>query len=125
MNPTLALVVVFSVVLSAGSQVILKKGVIAPRVQDTLASGDVPAILMAVLTSPMIVGGLICFGLNAFVWLYVLSKVPLSSAYPFVALGIGITVVAGLTLFDETVTTGGAIGVGLIILGILFVASQT
>lgn len=124
MNVQLISLILTSVALSAGSQIVLKKGMIAPKVQESLSSGDMPAILFTVLTSPLIVGGLFSFGLSAIVWLFVLSKVPLSSAYPFVALGIGVTVIAGLTLFGENVTTSSAIGVGLIILGILFVASQ-
>ena len=124
MSPQLILFVLISVSLSSGSQIILKKGMIAPRMQETLASGDIPAILLTVLTSPMIIGGLFCFGLSAVFWLFVLSKIPLSSAYPFVALGIGVTVIAGLTLFGETVSPNGAVGVGFIILGILCVASQ-
>ena len=116
--------ILLSVALSSGSQIILKKGMIAERMQTSLASGDVPTILLTVLTSPLIVGGLFCFGLSAIVWLFVLSRAPLSSAYPFVALGIGVTVIAGLTLFGEAISANGAVGVGLIVLGILLVASQ-
>lgn len=124
MSPQLILFILISVSLSSGSQIILKKGMIAPKMQASLVSGDIPTILLTVLTSPMIIGGLFCFGLSAVVWLFVLSKVPLSSAYPFVALGIGVTVIAGLTLFGETVSPSSAIGVGLVVLGILCVASQ-
>ncbi|MEM5518142.1 SMR family transporter [Henriciella sp. AS95] len=124
MSPQLLLFILISVSLSSGSQIILKKGMIAPKMQASLMSGDVPTIFLTILTSPMVIGGLFCFGLSALFWLFVLSRVPLSSAYPFVALGIGVTVLAGLTLFGETVSTSAAIGVGLIILGILCVASQ-
>lgn len=124
MNLQLILFILLSVALSSGSQIILKKGMIAPTMQKSLQSGDALTILLTVITSPLVIGGLFCFGLSAVVWLFVLSKVPLSSAYPFVALGIGVTVIAGLTLFGETVSPGTAIGVGLIVLGILFVASQ-
>lgn len=124
MSPQLILFVLISVALSSGSQIILKKGMIAPRIQESLLSGDIPTIVLTVLTSPLIIGGLFCFALSAVFWLFVLSKVPLSAAYPFIALGIGVTVIAGLTLFGETVSPSGAIGVGFIVLGILCVASQ-
>ncbi|MFN3213573.1 MAG: small multi-drug resistant family protein [Henriciella sp.] len=116
--------IMISVLLSAGSQIVLKKAMIADSVQKSIASGDVIAISTTLITSPMILAGLFSFGLSAVFWLFVLSKVPLSSAYPFVALGIGITVIAGVTIFGETVSPVGAIGVGLIVLGILCVGSQ-
>ena len=124
MSPQLILLVVSSILLSAGSQVVLKQGMITPRMQETLSSGNIPAIFVTGITSPTLIGGLFCYALNALLWLFVLARVPLSSAYPFTALGIGVTVIAGLTLFNETVTLAGAMGVGLIVLGILCVATQ-
>lgn len=125
MNLHLIILILVSVALSSGSQIILKKGMIAPGMQSSLQSGDLMAIALAIITSPLVIGGLFCFGLSAIVWLFVLSKVPLSSAYPFVALGIVVTVAAGMTMFGETVGVAKAIGVGFIVLGILCVAAPT
>jgi multidrug transporter EmrE-like cation transporter len=54
--------------------------------------------------------------------LFVLSKIPLSSAYPFVALGIAITVVAGRFIFGEPISLFKLIGVCVILIGITTVA---
>jgi multidrug transporter EmrE-like cation transporter len=123
LNLQLVAPILLSVALSSGSQIILKKGMVDPAMQTSLQSGNMLTIALAILTSPLVIGGLFCFGLSAIVWLFVLSKVPLSSAYPFVALGIVVTVAAGMTMFGETISVAKAIGVGFIVLGILCVAA--
>jgi multidrug transporter EmrE-like cation transporter len=122
-NFQLIALIILSVALSSGSQIILKKGMIAPVMQASLQSGNAAKILMTIGTSPLVIGGLFCFGLSALVWLFVLSRVALSQAYPFVALGIVVTVTAGVLMFGETISVVKSMGVGFIVLGILFIAS--
>lgn len=110
-----------SVALSAGSQIILKLGMTQEQMQESLASGDRLRIAIAIATSPLVVSGFVCFGLSAVIWLFVLSRTPLSSAYPFVALGIVVTVIAGRLTFGEPLTIAKLAGVGLIATGILLV----
>ena len=81
-------------------------------------------IFIAIATSPLVVIGLASFGLSAILWLFVLSRVSLSSAYPFVALGIVITVVAGRFLLGEPIAVAKILGVGLIVAGVLLVATS-
>ncbi len=118
------LMIVSSVALSATAQILLKTGMISSGVKTAIESGKPMSILTVIATTPSILLGFASFGLSVGIWLLVLASTPLSVAYPFVSLGIGITVIAGLTIFGESVTPQGAIGVGLIILGILCVASQ-
>jgi multidrug transporter EmrE-like cation transporter len=80
--------------------------------------------LQAVATSPAVLLGMACFGLSAVVWLFVLAKIPLSTAYPFVALGIGITVVGGRFLFHEPVSVLKMAGIALVIGGVLCVGNS-
>ncbi len=110
-----------SVVLSSASQLILKGGMTAEGIQGALSTGAPTEIIFKVLTSPLVLGGLCCFGLSAFLWLFVLSRVPLSSAYPFVALGIFVTVLAGSIVFAEPISFTKAIGVVVIISGVVLV----
>src|SRR5258706_8436463 len=110
-----------SVVLSSTSQLILKTGMTTQGIQSALQPGSLPQIVFKVLTSPVVLGGLCCFGLSAFLWLFVLSRVPLSSAYPFVALGIFMTVLAGSIIFAEPISFTKALGVVVIISGVVLV----
>jgi multidrug transporter EmrE-like cation transporter len=119
----LVLLILLSVLLSSGSQVLLKFGMSAPAIQAALGSADgAVQIAIAIASSPWVLLGLSCFGLSAIVWLLVLSKIPLSTAYPFVALGIAITVVAGRFLFNEPITSAKLFGVSLIIVGVMSVS---
>lgn len=125
MRPTLALLVLLSVLLSSGSQILLKFGMTAPAVKSAMAvRGDLLQVLLVIATSPYVIIGLACFGLSAVVWLFVLAKIPLSSAYPFVALGIAVTVVAGRLLFGEAISSVKIVGVALILAGIGAVAAS-
>ena len=122
----LVLFILFSVLLSSGSQVLLKFGMSAPAIRAVLENSDEPLrISIAIVSSPSILLGLTCFGLSAVVWLFVLSKIPLSTAYPFVALGIAITVVAGRVIFAEGISLMKFVGVALVIAGVLTVAASS
>jgi multidrug transporter EmrE-like cation transporter len=124
MRLTLVLFVLLSVLLSSGSQILLKFGMSASAIKDVLSdNSQTPLqVALAVATSPPVILGLFCFGLSALVWLFVLSKIPLSTAYPFVALGIAITVAAGRLMFDEPLSAAKLFGVSLIVAGVTTVA---
>jgi multidrug transporter EmrE-like cation transporter len=113
-----------SVLLSSSSQIILKFGMTTPSVQSALTNTSEPLrIALAIAASPLVLIGLASFGLSAVLWLFVLSKVSLSSAYPFVALGIVITVAAGRLLLGEPIPAVKLVGVALIVSGVLAVGA--
>lgn len=114
-------VIFSSVVLSAVSQILLKRGMTTQAVQSAIKNGDVEQIVLTVSTSPSILLGFGCFGFSLVLWLFILSRVPLSSAYPFVALGILVTVLAGYTMFAEPIPFAKAVGVVLIMSGVILV----
>jgi multidrug transporter EmrE-like cation transporter len=114
--------VLLSVALSAVSQIALKAGMTSVPVRAAIATSNTPTLIATVAKSWLVLAGLTCFGLSALVWLAVLSKVPLSSAYPFVALGIAITTAAGLLLFNEPFSAAKAAGVVLIVCGVVVIA---
>ena len=78
--------------------------------------------LFAALTSPLIMGGLFIYGLSVAMWIWVLSKVELSIAYPFVGISFLITMAFGAFLLDENVTPLRIAGTVLIASGCLLVS---
>jgi len=52
-------------------------------------------------------------------WLYILTRMPLSHAYPIQALAFPLVVIFSTFLFQEAVPINRWVGVGLIILGVL------
>lgn len=111
-----------SVLLSACAQLALKLGVSRPHVAEAIARGELYPSAFALLTSPEIVGGLSLYGLGAVVWLFVLAKLDLSVAYPFVGLGFLVTMVFGIYFVGEAVSIARLFGTLLIVAGCALVA---
>ena len=65
--------------------------------------------------------GLIAYGIGTLLWIYVLSRVPLTLAYPFTALTFVLVYLAGAWLFGEPVTLRALTGVALILGGLFMV----
>lgn len=124
MRPATIGLVLLSVGLTSGAQVALKAGMTAPAVKAVMESGSLLRIATGLSSSPLIVFGLLSYGLSAIVWLLVLSRVPLSTAYPFIALGIAITTLGGRFLFHEPLTATKLVGIGLVLIGILAIGFE-
>lgn len=95
--------IVLTVTLSACAQLALKLGVSKPQVAHAMQTSNFDA-LAAAMTSPLIWLGLTIYGLSVAMWLWVLSKVDLSVAYPFVGISFLVTMAFGIFLLNENVT---------------------
>lgn len=118
-KPLLMVALFGSIVLAALAQLLLKLGMSTDAVQRALAEPGQPLTerLLAVALSPLVIAGLVCFGASALSWLLVLARMELSSAYPFAALGMVLTVGAGVLLLGESLSAAKLGGVVLIICG--------
>ena len=117
--------ILVSVVLSALAQLLMKAGMSTPAVQAALGEGgSVLSSIQAVALSPLVLLGLVTFGLSAATWLLVLAKVPVSQAYPFVALGIVLTAAGGYALMGETLSLWRLVGIAAIAAGVVLVATN-
>lgn len=111
----------FCVCLTALAQVLLKMGMSSPVIQQAMAS-DMRAVFLLALSSPLIWGGMVCFGASAGLWLLVLGKLEVSMAYPLISLGVVLTTVAGIFILGESVSIYKVLGVALIITGVLILS---
>jgi drug/metabolite transporter (DMT)-like permease len=105
-------VVLVSVALNAMGQLLFK----AARA----AQPEAP--LLALFTEPLTWIGFIVYGLSAVCWLWVLSRVQLSLAYPCLSLTFPIVVACSAALFGESVSLERWAGVGVIVLGVSLLA---
>lgn len=112
MTRALFLLILTSVTMSAVAQLLLKQGVAA-------VGGGSP---LRYATSPMILAGFAIYGLGAILWLFVLARLPLSAAYPFVGLGFIATMLLGIIVLGENVSTTRIAGTLLIAAGCVLVA---
>jgi drug/metabolite transporter (DMT)-like permease len=112
------MLVLFSVTIAAVGQLMLRHGMQGARLAVEDGHGS---LARNALTSPYVFGGLAVFGVSALSWLVALSRVPLSRAYPFNALGyVGILAASAIFLHEE-VTPLRWFGAGLVIVGLLLV----
>jgi drug/metabolite transporter (DMT)-like permease len=119
--PVLVTILV-SVLLSALAQIALKAGMSRPEIAQAIAEGAPATIAASIATQPFVILGLAAYGLGAVVWLFVLSRIDVSLAYPFVSLGIVVTMLLGMLVFGEVITAMRAVGAAFIIVGIVMLA---
>ena len=119
MTLRLFLLILGSVSLSALAQMCLKAGTSRP---DTNGAESAVQELTGLLQSPLVYLGLGLYGLGAILWLFVLARVPLSLAYPFVGIGFILTAAAGAVVFQENLNVTRIAGTMLIAAGCVLVA---
>lgn len=124
MTPALFGLILFSVALSAGAQIVLKTGMSSPAVQAALAGGNRIEALVSIATSWGVVLGLAMYGFGAILWLFVLARIDVSKAYPFVGLGFILTMAMGYFLLAEPVGAMRLLGTVLVAAGVYLVAAS-
>lgn len=106
-----------AVALSALAQLALKLGA------DAVAwTGGVLAATRAMATQPMVLGGVMIYGVSVAIWVWVLSRTELSVAYPFAAVSFVMTAALGWLVLGETLSAQRLLGLALIVAGCLVVA---
>ncbi|HZL05861.1 MAG TPA: hypothetical protein VFE45_10680, partial [Coriobacteriia bacterium] len=109
--------IIASVILAAAGQVLMKLGM------ASLGGGDFTSTIASGLTEPLVLLGLACYAASSVSWLIVLSRVPLSVAYPFGALSYVAVVVVALAT-GEHVSGLRWLGVALIVGGIWLISGR-
>ncbi len=109
------------VLLNALGQLLLKAGTNSVGRFEFAADNIVP-VATRVAFEPYILAGIVCYGISLVVWIMGLSRIPVSVAYPLLSLGYVINAFAARYFFGETLSASQFAGIGLIILGVFFVA---
>ena len=118
MTVTSVALLLFAVISAATGQVMLKHGmqVASARVADSGGS-----LALRAATSPWVLLGLVVFGVSAVAWLAALSRVPLSVAYPFNALGYLVILTASIVVLHERANLLTWAGTVLVVSGLVIV----
>jgi len=104
--------------MSAAGQFLLKAGALQ---LGKVNASNVLSHLIGVITTPELLAGLCCYGLGAIAYILVLTRVNLSVAGPAAALIYIFSVAMGYFFFREALPVSRAVGLGLIICGVLLV----
>ena len=108
----------FAVGAAAVGQVMLKHGMQIASARATSSHGS---LAIAAATSPWVLLGLVVFGVSALAWLTALSRVPLSVAYPFNALGYLAILTASVLVLHERANVWTWVGSLLVVSGLVMV----
>ncbi|WP_137896560.1 EamA family transporter [Ramlibacter sp. 2FC] len=109
------------VLISAAAQVLLKLGMTRPAADGLAPAGWLATYLQA-LASPLVWAGLLLYGLSVPLWLWVLSRLDVSLAYPMVSLGFVVTLAVGVLFLGEPFSWLRGAGCALILAGVALLA---
>lgn len=101
--------------------VLFASSIIAAMGQLLLKLGASSSIT-GMLTSGKLWVGLCCYGVSTLLWIYVLSKEPLSKAYPFTALTFVLVYFLSYTILNETISLMQIVGAFVVLIGFMILA---
>jgi multidrug transporter EmrE-like cation transporter len=113
--------ILVGVLLGAAAQLLLKAGTNAVGHFDFHWENAVP-VSLKLAANPAILAGMSCYAISLVVWIMALSRVPVSVAYPMVAIGYLINAFAAWAWLGEPLGTQKLLGIGFIILGVWLIA---
>lgn len=111
-----ALLILLNTLILVSGQFLWKIGM-----TNRSVSFDSIGAIIRVLFSPYILSGLFLYGMATVLWLFILTKVPLSVAYPIQSIAYVLAVFGAYFLFHEEITIWKVIGVILIMAGVSFI----
>lgn len=113
----IAITIVYLLLLLAG-QLLWKIGV----GQKIIFKGSIADILLNLITSKYIIGGLVIYAVATVLWLYLLSKFDLNYIYPIVSLSFVMAALVSHFILKESVPLNRWVGVVIITIGVLITA---
>ena len=113
MNPISAAFAIVTVVLNGSAQLLLRKAAL---------TGANPASPVSMLRNAWFMVGLSAYALSVLTWLFVLRRVPLAVAAPFIALVYVLVPLASRVVFDDQVSSKMWVGMLLVVCGVTLVA---
>lgn len=109
------LLVLVNVVLLTTGQIFWKLSV------KNLETYSISSIL-GVLITPYFIFGALLYVFATIIWIFLLSKLPLSTLYPLQSLAYVLGLFAGYFFFKELISIQKVVGVSIILVGVFFVA---
>jgi drug/metabolite transporter (DMT)-like permease len=99
--------------LLAGGQLLFKQVGLAMQGKPLLDG------FLAVVRAPALYVALSVYGVSTLLWIWILSRIPLSQAYPWVAVGLGVVPLLAWFVFNERLGPAYWVGIGFVIVGVL------
>lgn len=77
---------------------------------------------LKILIEPLVILGMLVYGVSTLLWFYILSKIPFSIAYPLNSIVYVLSMLVGYFLFSETLSLQKILGTLLLLTGVTFIA---
>lgn len=111
------LILLLAISLGAAGQILLKAGL------TQLPENSSPVqVLSSIFTNARVFFGFACYGLSSLVYLIALKRLPLSYAYPMVALSYVMVVALSWKVFGETIPPLRIAAIAIILTGVVLLA---
>jgi drug/metabolite transporter (DMT)-like permease len=104
---------IITVLLNGGAQLLLRKAAL---------SGALPTSPTSLATNVWFLAGIGAYGISVLTWLYVLKRVPLTVAAPFVAMVYVLVPLASRWAFGDPIQGRMWFGMLLVVAGVILVA---
>ncbi|WP_026072985.1 EamA family transporter [Nodosilinea nodulosa] len=121
MTPQEFSLLLVAVIASSLGQLFLKLGALQ---LGQVTSANALHLILSMATTPTVLLGLFAYGVGAVAYILVLTRVNLSVAAPSASLIYVASVVMGVLVFKEDLSLGRLVGLGLIMAGVVLVASR-
>lgn len=114
--------ILLSVSSGVAGQTCLKLGLTKAAADGNGGGEGLVALLLLIVTTPLVLVGLFLYALGAVAWIAVLRRMDLSYAYPFLALNFILIALVSQWFLGETIPPLRWAGIGAICVGILAIA---
>ena len=112
--------IISSVLLNALAQILLKAGM--KQFGNIDLKNNIINTSISIALNPYIITGFISYGISIILWLWVLSKVDVSLAYPFQALGYIVVTILAWLIFQENISFTRIMALIFITIGLIILA---
>lgn len=123
MNIIIFILIIISVLLNTAAQLALKAGMFQVGAFDFSWENIIP-ITIKIIAAPWIIFGMLIYVGSVSIWLMVLSRTPVSIAYPITSLGYIATAFAAYYIWGENLTLTRITGIIVILIGVYLVAKS-
>ena len=123
MTSIISVLIFFTILFNTAAQLALKIGM-EQIGKFSFHWSNLTPVMLKILISPWILLGLIIYIVSVALWLMVLSRTPVSIAYPLSSLGYVTSALAAHYLLGENLSFLRVMGIIVILLGVYMVAKS-
>ncbi len=137
LKPSIYVNLAISIFTGVFAQLSMKYGMngLKENIRLTAAGSNIPLnllslflkiikILLIIFTNKFVITGIVLYLISMFFWIGVLSKIDLSAAYPFVSIGVILTVVLAAITLHESIPLLRLAGIFITLSGVYLIVSS-